>query len=227
MGEIIIVVVKFIIRKLYNLVFCLFYMGYMAEKEAEDFLAKEGFNVVSRSFVSKKTGIKNAISKVGFPVVMKVSGRKIVHKNKLNGVRKNIILYSQAVLEFSSLKKIKGSKGVLIQKTISGKEYLLGIKKTREFGHVLIFGSGGTDVEEKKDVAFRVGPLERDEVKKMIKDTKIGLNLLKKDGEVIEKNILRLSELSKRYPKISELDINPLIVRKGVGVVVDARIVWE
>ncbi len=199
----------------------------MAEKEAEDFLAKEGFNVVVRSFVSKTGGIKKAISKVGFPFVMKVSGKKIVHKNKLSGIRKDIKLYSQAVLEFLNLKKIKGSNGVIFQKTVLGKEYLLGIKKTREFGHVLLFGAGGTNVEEKKDVAFRVGPLGRDEVKKMIKDTKIGLSLLKKDGEVIEKNILRLSELAKRHSNISELDINPLMVRKGVGVVVDARIVFE
>jgi len=199
----------------------------MAEKEAEDFLAKEGFNVVLRSFVSKVAGIKRAISKVGFPLVMKVSGKNIVHKNKMNGIRTNINLYSQAVLEFMNLKKIKGSNGILIQKTILGKEYLLGIKKTREFGHVLVFGYGGIQVEEKKDVVFRVGPLNRDEVKIMIKETKIGTNLLKKDGDVIEKNLLRLSELVKRHPKISELDINPLIVRKGVGTVVDARISWE
>ena len=201
-------------------------MRYMAEKEAEDFLAKEGFDVVLRSFVSKVAGIKRAMSKVGFPLVMKVSGKNIVHKNKMNGIRTNINLYSQAVLEFMNLKKIKGSNGILIQKTILGKEYLLGIKKTREFGHVLVFGSGGTKVEIKKDVAFRICPVDKKEIKSMIKETKIGRRLPKKSKEILEDHLMAVCKLTRLFPKIRELDINPFTIAKAQGKVVDARIVF-
>ena len=55
-------------------------MKYFSEKEAEDFLEKFGFNVVTRKYCSSKKDLFVAISKVGgFPFVMKVSGKKIVH----------------------------------------------------------------------------------------------------------------------------------------------------
>lgn len=199
----------------------------MCEKDSENFLEKEGFAVIPRSFSSSKLSLKKSIEKVGVPFVMKVSGKKIIHKNEIDGIRLNVKTYSNAIKEFNELKKIKGANGVLFQSKITGKEFLIGVKKTREFGHVIGFGSGGTGVEEKKDVAFRVTPLEKEDVRDMIKDTKVSIGLLRKDGEVIEKVILKISELVEKYPKISELDINPFMIKDGVGMIVDARIVWE
>jgi len=202
---------------------------YFSEKEAEDFLEKFGFNVVTRKYCSSKKDLFVAISKVGgFPFVMKVSGKKIVHKNKLNGIRLGLNTFSNALQEFDSLKKIKGAKGVMVQKQIPfQKEFLIGIKKTQDFGHVVIFGSGGTNVELKKDVAFRVCPVEKEEIKKMIKDTEISKGLLSEEGKELEKVILKICSLVKKYPNISELDINPLVISEGRAVVLDARILFE
>ena len=202
-------------------------MKYFSEKEAENFLEKEGFKVVKRAYVKNKKNLKHALAKVGFPFVLKVAGKKIVHKKDLGGIRLNVKTYSEALEEFSKLKKIKGAEGVMVQEKGEGKEYLLGVKKTREFGYVILFGAGGSLVEEKKDVVFRVSPLEKDEVKKMIKSTKVAAGLLKEDGEVIEKNILMLCDLVKKHSNIYELDINPLAVKKGKGAILDARIVFE
>jgi acyl-CoA synthetase (NDP forming) len=43
------------------------------------------------------------------------------------------------------------------------KMFYFGIKKTPEFGHVLIFGDGGTDVEKKKDVSIRAVPIKKED----------------------------------------------------------------
>jgi len=134
---------------------------------------------------------------------------------------------SEAREQFRLLKHIKGSNGVLIQKKFFGKEFLLGIKKTPEFGHVLVFGAGGSKVEEKKDVSFKACPVDKIDIKKMFKETKIGKYLGIKDKKILEENLLKLCSLVSKYPKISELDINPFTISKGVGKIIDARIVLE
>ncbi len=201
-------------------------MKYFGEKEAEKFLVKQGFDVVDFYFVSSESELKKALKQIGVPCFMKVSGKRIVHKKKIGGV-KFIKTLSEAIYEMNKLKKIRGANGVIVQKNFPGKEFLLGIKKTPEFEHVVVFGSGGSDVEEKKDVCFRVCPLDKKEVNKMLKETKIGNKVSKKLKECLQKNILKICELVEKHPKISELDINPFIFSRGKGKIVDARIVWN
>jgi len=202
-------------------------MKYIGEVEAEKFLSKKGFNVINSYFCSGKSKIKYGLKKVKVPFVMKVAGKNIVHKNKVGGIKLDVKTYSNAIDEFSKLRKIKGSNGVLFQSKIGGREFLIGVKKTREFGQVIGFGSGGVDVEEKKDVSFRVTPLDGEEIKKMIKETEVSRGLLKPDGKAIENIILKLSKLLEKHPEISELDINPLIVKDGIATIVDARMVLD
>ena len=57
-------------------------MRILTEKEAEEFLEEDGFEVVGRKYIEKESEIKKAIDKLGFPIVLKVSGAKIIHKNR-------------------------------------------------------------------------------------------------------------------------------------------------
>ena len=197
-------------------------MEVFTEKEAEDFLEDKKFDVIERVYVEKEGELKNATDKLGYPLVMKVSGKEIIHKNKVGGVVKNIKNYEISWEVFTKFKEIQGVQGVMVQKQIKGKEFLLGIKRTPEFGHVIAFGAGGIHTEKLKDVSFRVYPFGKKEIKKMIEEVKIAKDLKKESFKVIEKNIFRLFKLIKNYPRIKELDINPLIQ----GRVVDARIVF-
>lgn len=202
-------------------------MVYWGEKRSEDFLEKNGFSVVKRSFARRKRYLKSAIKKVGFPLVMKVSSDEIVHKNKFKGVFTNINNYTRAIEAYSSLRKLPGFKGVILQKEIKGKEIILGIKRTPEFGHVIVFGSGGTNVEEERDISFRSVPFSLVEAKKMISSTKINKKINKKEKNFVLDSIMDLQKVSEHFPKISELDINPLIINYEGCFVVDARIFWN
>jgi len=197
-------------------------MKIFTEKEAEDFLEKEQFNVIERIYIEKENELKDAIKKISFPLVMKISGQEIIHKNKLGGVVKNIKDYTAVLNVFNKFKKIEHVQGIIIQKQIKGKEFLLGVKKTLEFGHVIAFGAGGIHTEKLKDVAFRVYPFNKKETRKMIREVNSSKDLDEKSLRIVEKNILKLCRLTKKYPRIKELDINPLIQ----GRIVDARIVW-
>ncbi len=189
------------------------------EKKAGEFLEKNGFKIKERIFVTKKEQLK----KIPFPYVMKVSGSTIVHKSRLGGVFVGIKSLSEAESDFDKIMKISGAEEVLVQGIVSGRLFILGVKKTPEFGHVLIFGNGGTDVEKKKDVSFRVAPIKKFDARDMIHDTIIGKTVTKEEEKFLVKNLLKLSKLVKKYPSILELDINPIID----GEVVDPRIVLE
>ncbi len=198
-------------------------MKIFVEKEAEDFLEKEGFEIIDRVYVEKEKELKSATEKLGFPLVMKVSGQELIHKNKIGGVVKDISDYELAWEVFNKLKKIKGVQGVMVQKQVKGKEFLLGIKKTPEFGHAIAFGAGGIHTEKLKDISFRIYPFDKKEAMKMIEEVNASKDLDKKSLGIMEQNIFKLCKLVKKYPRIKELDINPLIQ----GRVVDARIVWS
>lgn len=202
-------------------------MQIFTEKEAENFLEKEGFQIVNRIYIKKKSDINKSINKISFPFVMKVSGKKIIHKNKVKGIILNIKNYEESVKAFKQLKKIKDFEGVIIQKQIKGKEFLLGIKKTPEFGHVIAFGAGGIHTEKLKDISFRVYPFDNIDAEEMIKEVKAAKELNKKTINKIEQNLIKLNHLIQKYPKIKELDINPLIVNEKEDIIVDARIAWE
>lgn len=186
-------------------------MKTLTEKEAEKFLKKEGFRIIETSFVKKEKDLDKI--KFKFPVVMKVSSKKIVHKTKVNGVKMNIRKKTDAIKAFKELIKIKKAEGVLIQRQIKGKEFLLGLKKTKDFGFVVAFGKGGSNAEKLKDVDFRVCGVK-------------GVLDLSKDKRV-QNVVEKLCRLSIKYPKIESLDINPLILEKNNAVVVDAQCFFE
>ena len=173
-------------------------MKVFTEKEAEDFLEKNGFEIIQGFFVKTEKKLKRVMGKVNVPFVMKISGKKIIHKNRVNGIRLNIKTYEQALKFFRELKKIKNFQGVLIQKQIKGEEFLIGIKKTPEFGHVVCFGAGGITTEKLNDVSFRVFPFNNEDIKEMIYETKISKKLNKKTFEKISEILIKLNSFIKK-----------------------------
>lgn len=184
-------------------------MKVFTEKGAEEFLKKHGFDIIDTKFIKSEKELNKI--KFDFPMAMKVSSEKIVHKTRVNGIRLGIKSKGEALRAFRELMKIKNAEGVLIQRQVKGKEFLLGLKKTPEFGYVVAFGKGGSKVEKMKKVDFRIcGVKGFDELSK----NKYIKNLLNK--------LCRLSDYN-----IESLDINPLILEKGKPVIVDAQIVFE
>ena len=102
-------------------------------------------------------------------------------------------------------------------------------------GPLIMFGLGGIFVELFKDVVFRLAPVDRDEAHRMVSEIK-GYKMFtgfrgrpKSDVEILEKSIIRLSEMVMDHPEIIELDINPLLVHEeGKGATVaDCRIILK
>jgi acetyltransferase len=135
------------------------------------------------------------------------------------------------------MKRIKTSKpdakieGVHIQRQIpDGQEVIVGMVRDPQFGAMMMFGSGGVEVEGLKDVAFALAPLDQAEAEKMIRKTWAGRklkgfrNIPPADKESVIDVLVKLSRLALENESIEEIEINPLRVLSKGSVAVDVRI---
>ena len=184
-----------------------------------------------------------AAREIGLPVVMKISGPKILHKTDVGGVRLNLQSEDEVREAYTQMiESVRGRLGeveiwgVLIQKMLTpGKEVILGMTRDARFGPLVMFGLGGIYTEALRDVAFRLAPIRERSADKMIKSIRSHRLLEGVRGEppsdlaAIAECLMRLSQLVTECPLIQELDINPLIVyARGKGAMAaDARIILK
>lgn len=205
----------------------------LREKEAEELLKKEGFPVIRGDFADSLSECLGVARKLGFPIVLKIVGKGILHKSDVGGVILNVKTNDELKDSYKKLSRIKGFEGVLVQKQTDGNFLLLGLKKDNIFGHVVALGTGGIYTEIMRDVTFRVCPIKRNDARQMIQEIKSYQILLgarggkKADLKKLENLLIKLSRLPSRYENIEELDINPLIINDKEAVVADARIVFS
>ncbi len=201
----------------------------LSEKEAEDFLEKEGFPVVQRKLVKNPEEAIRAAQQMDYPVAMKVYAPEIIHKSDVGGVKLDIRNNTEVVECFAELMRIKHAKGVTVQKYTEGLFLLLGLKEDASFGHAIVVGGGGIYTEVLKDVSFRVCPIDQKEALTMLQELKMYQLLTGIRGhkavhlKKLSKLIAQLSRLPAKHKNIAELDINPLVVYENTMIIVDAR----
>ncbi len=113
-----------------------------------------------------------------------------------------------------------------------GQEVIVGALRDPQFGPLVMFGSGGVEVEGLKDVAFALAPLSEAEAERMLERTWAGRklkgyrNLPPADREAVLQVLLRLAQLAQDCPQLAEIEINPLwVLPRGRGArAIDVRI---
>ena len=116
-----------------------------------------------------------AAEELGFPVALKLISSKISHKTDIGGVALNIENSAGARKAFARMRKLRGFKGVLVQKMVRGKEIIIGGKRDEQFGPTILFGLGGIFVEVFKDYTVRVCPITVRDAREMVQGTGITL----------------------------------------------------
>ena len=213
----------------------------LLEYEAEDIFRLAGIPVAP-GFISRTTEEAVATAeKIGFPVVMKVMSPQIIHKSDAGGVKVGIAgaegvapAWEEIINNARSYAPAAEIKGILVQKmvsTASGREVIVGGSTDPQFGPVVMFGLGGIFVEVLKDVSFRVAPVSRAEALRQIRDIRT-LAILEGvrgappiDFDALADLIHRISRLITDFPRISELDANPVLVDEEGALALDARII--
>ncbi|MBI5346935.1 MAG: bifunctional acetate--CoA ligase family protein/GNAT family N-acetyltransferase, partial [Chlamydiae bacterium] len=210
------------------------------EFESKKVLKAYGLPVVDTYITQSKKEARACAEKIGFPVVLKLFSKTITHKTDVGGVKLNLNnadAVEKAYQEiFDSVKKLgfeKDFQGVSVQPMIKldGYELILGSSVDKEFGPIILFGTGGHLVEVFKDSAIGLPPLTSTLAKRLMERTKIYEALKGVRGRKgvdlnhLEQILVKFSNLIADYPQIKECDINPLIVSEIDIIAVDARIV--
>jgi acetyltransferase len=166
------------------------------------------------SVASEKEALDRA-GAMGFPVALKVEG--IIHKTEVEGVILNIHTKKALKMHYNRLMAIKGATGVLIQEMVRGNELFVGAKYESKFGHLVLVGIGGIFLELIGDITVGLSPLNRDEVRTMIRNLK-GYKIIQGyrgkpgvDEETLIDLVLQVCALLDAAPEIKEMDINPII----------------
>jgi len=147
-------------------------MPLLGFQETKNLLLQYKIPICQTEIVKSEKEAATRAKKIGYPVVLKIFSPKILHRSAIGGVKVGIKNEPEFKKAYSTLSRIKGVEGILVQKMILGREVALGIKRDPQFGPVLMFGLGGIFVEVLKDVSFRVCPISEKEALEMIKGIK-------------------------------------------------------
>ncbi len=202
----------------------------MADEKAYEILKSFGIPLVQYSFVKSEKELSAALKKTGFPSVMKVSGKRIIHKTELDGVV-TVNNEREAGEALKRLLSISGAEKALVQKKLEGIEVIVGAKRDPQFGAVVAFGFGGIYTEIIKDVTFRVCPISPEDAEQMIKSVKGYEILTGARGKSVKIEALKdvLVKVCRLAAKegINEMDINPLFCNEEGCWAADVRIVGK
>lgn len=167
----------------------------------------------------------------GKKIALKLISGKAIHKTKAGLVK--LGLEEKDSVENAYAELVKGGKRLRPYKIIAqkmaeeGVEIIIGGNTDPQFGKVLLVGLGGIYVETFGDVQLRLCPITKADAKEMLSELK-SRKVVTYDGEaesMIVSLLMNVSELLTKNAKISELDLNPVIVRPKSYDVVDIRII--
>jgi len=207
--------------------------GWLLPAESRTLLSALRIAMPAEATVSSEDEAVAAADRIGYPVVLKAVGERIVHKTELGAVVMGLEHAAAVRAAWRDLaSRLAGlMTGGLVQEFVTGGvEMLAGAVEDATFGPVIACATGGTRAELFADSQFRLHPLTERDAAAMVEGLR-GAALLrgfrgapKADEAALRDSLLRLSALAGLCPEVQELDINPLVVLpKGVRAV-DTRI---
>jgi acetate---CoA ligase (ADP-forming) len=210
------------------------------EVESKRLLKAYGIPISQEAIAQSAADAVKIAKKIGFPVVAKVVSPDILHKSDIGGVVLNLNSAAEVKKAFNDItarvKKLKSKpklEGILIAQQVKADlELVVGASLDAEMGPVVLFGTGGVDIELLKDVALAGAPLDAAEAKQLIARTKAGVKIKGYRGNPalhepsVVKALVGLSNLiADAGNRIASIDVNPFLINPKTGVAVDALIV--
>jgi acyl-CoA synthetase (NDP forming) len=176
---------------------------------------------------------------IGYPVVVKAVSAALAHKSDVGGV---IMGLDTAKAVRAAYAKIAvavaahtggGLDGILVaEQVMGGAELVLGATHDPEVGPVILFGTGGVQLELFRDVALAAPPLDERKALDMIERTRASQLIAGFRGQpaldrgAAVEALLGLSRLvMDAGRRIESVDINPFLLRPRGGVALDALVV--
>jgi acyl-CoA synthetase (NDP forming) len=208
----------------------------LSEYDSKKVLAAYGITATQEELVEKLPEAEAAAERIGYPVVLKACAAEAAHKTEQGLIELGIKDAADLATAYERLapKARNLGGGILVQEMVKGaRELVIGLTRDKQLGPCVMFGLGGIFTETLEDVSFRMAPLNDQDAGEMtaeIRGCKIlegirGLEPVQMDQ--LSNCLRQLGQIGLDHPAIREIDINPLIVRQGQPVAVDALIVLQ
>jgi acetyltransferase len=214
--------------------------GRLTEAVSKKLLAAYGIPVTRTETADSPEAAVERADQLGYPLVMKISSNRVSHKSEAGGVVLDLRTDAEvrwAWEKIMTAPEIREAdlREVTLQPMIERPDFeiLIGAKRDKLFGPVILFGTGGIFTEVIEDVAFALPPINRLLATRLMKGVRI-YKLLQgyrhippADLDALEEIILRLSQLVVDIPEVAELDMNPVLIKNGRPTAADARIILK
>ncbi|MDD2693561.1 MAG: acetate--CoA ligase family protein [Candidatus Gracilibacteria bacterium] len=174
------------------------------------------------------------------PFVMKMAGKRIIHKTEIGGIVGPVSSREEVTTVYETLQKngeiyCKNGEmeGVAIGKFLTPSpklELFFGAKRDANFGETFIVGAGGIFLTILDDTRLHIGQWTREEIADILASLRSyplmtgyrGQQLADIDGLIVL--LENLSRLFFEHPEIREIDINPIIFNDGKPYVADGKL---
>ena len=214
---------------------------FLLAHEAQKIMNLAGIPIPKSIQVQTIQGAVEAAGTIGYPVVMKVVSKDIIHKSDAGGIALNLENEGEVVDAYGAI--LRSCKAYVPHALIDGldisemvkpgTELIVGARIDQTFGPTIMVGLGGIYVEVMKDVSFRSLPVHAGDIISMIKELRsypllLGVRGEKmKDVAAVVNVVTILGAILRHCQGISDIEINPLVVyEQGEGVrAVDIRII--
>ncbi|MPY85836.1 MAG: hypothetical protein GEV00_21680, partial [Actinophytocola sp.] len=208
--------------------------GPLSEQQSEEMLRCYGVDFAASEVVDTVGDAVAAAERLGYPVVLKSAGADVAHKSDAGLVRVGLWDPAEVRTAFEEVsgqyRQITGRERAPVkvaELVDDGLEVLCGVTTDPSFGPVVTFGVGGVYAEILGDLAMRVCPIDVDQARCLVTDSRCSPILNgARGGPVLDVDALAgcLAALSRFAhdwsDRVDGVDINPLKVRAaGRGVV--------
>ncbi len=205
-------------------------------REVIERMAARGIPHWPTSFVQSADEAVRAASQSGYPVAMKLEGG-LAHRKGAGGIRigmRNAEEVAHAWEELASVAETIGMTTVevsLQRVAFPEAELFVGAANDDQFGPIVLFGLGGSDVEHKEKCVVGLAPLTDGEAGGLVERFPWLPTVLggKEEGARaararVARVIAAVSEII-CDPDVDALDINPLLVLRDDLAIIDAKMV--
>ncbi|MBF6606889.1 MAG: acetate--CoA ligase family protein [Chloroflexi bacterium] len=214
----------------------------LSERASLDLLRAAGLPVV-RVIAIPIEGVEEsaaaAAESLGWPVVVKLDADGLAHKTEIGGV---VVGVEDPAGVRRAVRRVLGAarsagvtaRGVLVQPAVPlGVELIVGARRDRQFGPVVVVGLGGILAEVMDDVAIRLAPVALPDAREMLDDLR-GAAILHGvrgrpavDLDRLAAFVVELGQAIADHPDWREVDVNPLIAGSARAIAVDALVILE
>ena len=212
--------------------------GWLGPQIIDDLLDLYGIPTPPMALAQTAAEAVRSAAEIGFPAALKIVSHDILHKSDAGGIILNLANEEMVEQAFKTMMVHAGEvypeaaiSGVQVQRMIhGGQEVIAGVSRDPQFGPLVMFGSGGVEVEGLQDVAFELAPLSQSAAKQLLQETWAGeklagfRHLSAVDEAAVVDILIRLGQMAVDLPQLAEIEINPLLVLPAGATAVDVRV---